>query len=267
VYPWKNIVKKLLPNFRWANNSQIEYATSTVAYAIALAIYFEYDQIDVYGIDMESNTEYIYQRDCVAFWTGLALGRGIKVVQHSGAGLYDVPLYGYDGQIYYPPDELDDEEEYLQSEHAKTTAERERIEQAEKEVELWSPEYVELHGQLINAVAENERTAGMLEEMKFYREHNPNGVERQQFEQRAAKARERKAKYLSYMNYESGKAQGYMECEDEDRYHKATEAQLANAGYAGLENGKHYYNRTHMIEMEQRIRAAGGQKAISAIEG
>jgi len=265
--PWKNIVKKLLPNFKWENGSQIEYATSTVAYAIALGIYFEYDQIDMYGIDMESNTEYIYQRDCVAFWTGLALGRGITVVQHSGAGLYDVPLYGYDGQIYFPPEELEDELEYLQSEHDKTTAEKERIQQAENDVQLWSDEYVDLHGQLINAVTQNERTQGMLDELEFYQKHNQSGVERQQFEQRSAAAQQRKAKYLSYMNYESGKAQGYMECGDEERYHEATESQLGNAGFAGYEDGKHYYNRVHMLEMEEKIRAAGGRKAIAAIEG
>lgn len=267
AYPWKNVVKKLLPGFKWASGEQIEYATSTVAYAIALAVWLEYDQIDMYGVDMESNTEYIYQRDCVAFWTGLALGRGIKVVQHSGAGLYDVPLYGYDGQIYYTLEELGDEAEYLENQEAAAEKRRTECEQAEAQTDLWSQAYIEAHSQLIDAVAQHGRAMGMLAELKFYREHNPNGVERQEFEQRTAAAKERKTKYLSYMNYESGKAQGCMECGDVERYHEYTKSQLGNAYAAGFEGGIMYYNRQHMIEMEQRIRAAGGQRAIAAIEG
>ena len=266
-YPWKNVVKKLLPGFKWANGQQIEYGTSTVAYSIALAVWLEYDQIDLYGIDMESNTEYIYQRDCVAFWTGLALGRGIKVVQHSGAGLYDVPLYGYDGQIYFTPTEIEEEGDYLRDEQAKALAHLEDIQTQEKAAELWGDEYVVLHGQLIDATAKHGKTCGTVLEMEFYMGHNPDGVERQQFEQRSAAARDKKGKYLSYMNYESGKAQAFMACGDTDKYHEATKMQLEYAFNAGVEEGIHFYNRQHMIAMEQRIRAAGGQKAIAAIEG
>ena len=240
-FPWRNIVKKLLPGFRWANGDQIEYGTSTVAYAIALATWFEYDEIHMYGIDMESNTEYIYQRDCVAFWTGLALGRGIKVVQHSGEGMYDVPLYGYDGQIYTTLEELTDELEYLDQQQAKALEHLQEIQAAEDAVELWSEEYIALHGQLIDATAKHGRTSGILGELEFYQTHNPYGVERQQFEQRAAAAQDRNRKYLSYMNYESGKAQGYMDCDSEHDYHQATKSQLANAFHAGVEDGIHYY--------------------------
>jgi hypothetical protein len=45
---------------------------------------------------METNTEYMYQRDCVAFWTGLAIGRGIDV--YAPIRMFETPyLYGYEG--------------------------------------------------------------------------------------------------------------------------------------------------------------------------
>ena len=50
------------------------YFTTTVAYAIAYAIYAGYKRIEVYGVEMETNTEYGHQRPCVAYWCGVAYG-------------------------------------------------------------------------------------------------------------------------------------------------------------------------------------------------
>lgn len=56
------------------------YMTSTVANAMALAIHEEVDEILIYGVNLASNTEYVEQRPCAEWLTGLAEGRGIKVV-------------------------------------------------------------------------------------------------------------------------------------------------------------------------------------------
>jgi len=79
-----------------ANFNHDRYFTSSISYAIALAIYREYDRIEIYGVEMETNTEYMYQRDCVAFWTGYAAGRGIEV--YTPINMFSPPyLYGYEG--------------------------------------------------------------------------------------------------------------------------------------------------------------------------
>ena len=69
LYPTDDVVKNLGRN----------YLTSTVAKAVAMAIYEEVDEIKIYGVKMASNTEYVEQRPCVEWLIGLAEGRGIKV--------------------------------------------------------------------------------------------------------------------------------------------------------------------------------------------
>ena len=72
------------------------YFTSSVAYAIALAIYQQYDRIEVYGVEMATGTEYAHQRVGVAFWLGVAVGKGIDV-EHYTRQFWEAPLYGYEG--------------------------------------------------------------------------------------------------------------------------------------------------------------------------
>ena len=92
-YPLEEIQKTLLANF-----SVKRFFTSSIAYSIALAIYRGYTRIELYGVELESNTEYFYQRDCATFWTGLAVGRGIDV--YAPVGMFDAPyLYGYEGGV------------------------------------------------------------------------------------------------------------------------------------------------------------------------
>jgi hypothetical protein len=86
-YPLDEVLA-LTPGFR--------YLTSSVAEAIALAIHEGYKRIDIYGAEMETGTEYGHQRQGMAFWIGVAVGRGIEVVHHSPT-FWKAPLYGYDG--------------------------------------------------------------------------------------------------------------------------------------------------------------------------
>lgn len=75
-----------------------QYFTSSVAYALAYAIYKKYKRIELYGVEMETNTEYAHQRPGVAYWCGIAIGRGIEIDFHS-KNFFQSPLYGYDGDI------------------------------------------------------------------------------------------------------------------------------------------------------------------------
>jgi len=77
-----------------------DYFTNTVDYALALAIYRGYRAIDMYGVNMATFGEYAYQKPGVEFWTGMAMGRGIKVNVHGSLSVIlksrDGLLYGYD---------------------------------------------------------------------------------------------------------------------------------------------------------------------------
>ena len=78
-----------------------QYFTSSVAYALALAVYQGYKIIEVYGIEMETGTEYSHQRTGVAYWCGFAEGQGIFVDYHSPQ-FFTAPLYGYEGDVQIP---------------------------------------------------------------------------------------------------------------------------------------------------------------------
>ena len=77
-----------------------KYLTSSAAYAIAFGIVDGYQRIEIYGVAMDTNTEYQHQRPGVAYWVGLAEGSGVDVDFHGN--LFDCPLYGYEGNIKFP---------------------------------------------------------------------------------------------------------------------------------------------------------------------
>jgi hypothetical protein len=105
-YPINEIVEKYLPGFIRDTRGVNSYFTSSVCYAIALAIYQGYERIELYGIEMANNTEYIYQRDGIGLWFGIALGHGVEVHIPRDCTMFDAPRYGYDDK----PAVLDREE-------------------------------------------------------------------------------------------------------------------------------------------------------------
>ena len=94
VYPLDEIVNALLPNFKRGDEIN-RYFTSGPCYALALAIYLGYEEIQMFGIEMEANAEYVYQRDGIGLWFGIALGRGMRVVIPKESMIFYAPLYGY----------------------------------------------------------------------------------------------------------------------------------------------------------------------------
>ncbi len=94
-YPLEGVVNKYLKKFRRGDNIN-KYFTSSPCYAIALALYLGFDRIEIYGIEMETNSEYVYQRDGVGLWVGIALGLGVEVVLSQNTTMFAAPLYGYD---------------------------------------------------------------------------------------------------------------------------------------------------------------------------
>jgi len=68
-YPIENIIEEF----------GSDYFTSSVAYAIALAVYFGAEEIKLYGVALSFEGEYYFERPCVEYWIGFARGKGIKV--------------------------------------------------------------------------------------------------------------------------------------------------------------------------------------------
>lgn len=106
-YPFDDVMH-LLDTFTIGSDEEpIEFSTSGVSYAFALAAHMDqYEEILVYGVEMGSNTEYVYQRECVAFWAGVLAGRRKTLGWHSSGDIFTKPLYGYDGRITQTPEEF-----------------------------------------------------------------------------------------------------------------------------------------------------------------
>lgn len=71
------------------------YLTSTLAHMLYYAIYFHPDaQIELYGFEAESNTEYAAQRPCIEYWVGYGRGLGMSI-EAPGSGLLKGRHYAY----------------------------------------------------------------------------------------------------------------------------------------------------------------------------
>jgi len=85
-------------------NLSSKFLTSSIAFAMALAVQREYKTIEIYGVAMETDTEYKYQRDGVAYWLGVADGKGIDV--RFMETTFDGILYGYGGEVVLKRDDF-----------------------------------------------------------------------------------------------------------------------------------------------------------------
>lgn len=92
-YPLEEINIEYMSWLTW-NDEPVKNFTSTISYAVALALYEGYTQIDIYGVELSHSSEYHSQQPTFAFWVGVAAGRKVKVNLHCSKNLFDKPLYG-----------------------------------------------------------------------------------------------------------------------------------------------------------------------------
>ncbi len=100
IYEWDKIPhSKEYPLDEVIDHFKVCYFSSTPEYMIALAVMWGVEELYYYGINMSVRQEYIQEKPGVEFWTGMAMGRGVKVhLQHENTSLLKVrdgKLYGY----------------------------------------------------------------------------------------------------------------------------------------------------------------------------
>jgi len=97
-YPLVDVAKDLFGERLLKGGEPTYVFGSSIDYMMALAIHMRPKQIELYGIEMGSSTEYRYQRESMALMIGMALSRGIKViVPDDSILLVKTKLYGYEG--------------------------------------------------------------------------------------------------------------------------------------------------------------------------
>ena len=264
---------------------KVRYFTSSVSYAIALACYKGYKRIELYGVEMETDTEYQYQRDGVTLWIGVALGLGIDVDAH--IGIFDQPLYGYEGEVVLPYEAFGKRVDELMprviDQTAKYKAAAVNMESALNEmldtdnrpsVQKCSDALLDIGTQLgiaDGARQENERYKGKADSMR-----NAAGeflFSRQEFESSAKNLHDRAVNQIAGMNGVGGQLDLIMNsiaasARNSPKRKKmiAQCKQIFNRYFmfnnqAAVYRGAAQENMRYMSVLDKHIRAAGGSKA------
>jgi len=265
--------------------------TSSIAYAIALAVYQGYEKIEIFGVEMESNTEYQYQRDGVIFWIGLALGKGIIVEAHTKL-FDDDPLYGYEGDITVKKEVFAQgiKEKVLLTEENKQLYEsliKELKEYAQKFRSTGKDEgIVPIISKIASACNEFGLADGYLQECTRYmkkaevmeEETGTYSFSRQEFETAASKMSQASHKEFQKATALSGQMQVIYEDAKRMNNKKRREQKLVafdqkftqfveSSTKIGIYAGGAQANMQFLQITDKLIRAAGGQKSYEVMNG
>ncbi len=282
-YPFEDLCADLLGKWAWKwpeNKRGKAFFTSTLSFAVALAVYRKFDRILLYGIDLESNTEYTYQRDCLTFWTGLALGRGIEVVQYCGRQIYDVPVYG-GADVSLTENDFAEGLKVAEAE-ARGRAKARKTAKNEELKARGNGQLPEARGKLLQAAIEHGIAEGIFGEVKRYADKTQEMIAatgsalfvRHEFEGAAAAADNLHAELQAKLNYEGGRCDYIYHVfevtgngdamQQFDHYSKM---QVDLAYEMGQAMGVSSINKQYMQVVDLRLRSAGGEKAIEALTG
>jgi hypothetical protein len=271
------------------------FLSSSVSMAIAAAVHYGYQRIEVYGVAMETNTEYQFQREGVAFWRGFAMGRGISF--YFADPTYNVPIYGYEGKVSVEYerfqeriDELIPDAEALTRQYLAAEADtRKAVELFENESSMDAENALytsvkrqcdlgEQLGLIDGAIQENRRYKGKADAMRTTAE-GEFIFSRQEFESAAAKLKE-EANRQSTMYVSAGTTLGHIH-ENIKRAAKGSHkrAQLVETyrnhlqGYFKVSNSMFIYkgaaeeNFRYLAYLDKYVRAAGGEKSEAVLLG
>jgi len=76
-----------------------EFLNSALSQSIAYALFTKWKSINLFGINVEMGTEWIYQRDCVSYWIGRGHGMGVRITVSGSPRrpmrIIDRKIYGY----------------------------------------------------------------------------------------------------------------------------------------------------------------------------
>lgn len=93
VYPLAEVCDRFLSAIQ-KGDSKVKYFGSTFDYMMAIALLEDFDRIEIYGVNMESENEYSNQKPSAEFWIGLALGKGVEIYLPPGCALMNSKVYG-----------------------------------------------------------------------------------------------------------------------------------------------------------------------------
>jgi hypothetical protein len=273
----------------------VKYFTSSVAYALALGIYRNYKHIEVWGVELETNTEYQYQRENLNYWCGVAIGRGIDLIIPKESGLFRDLLYGFEGDLEVPADLLETRKVTKEKERgifrdafkAAIESVRIRMEQLNQtmtpdEANKAAQAYADSVGHAVQAAFDLGSSDGAVQEIERYisksdimREATGGALfSRQEFEQAAAQIGIERDKAQAVANWKGGEQRilfdviGTTTASDletrrklGEKYAKKLNEYIDAYIRFGQYQGAGKENMLLLDWYDQRLKAAGGAKS------
>lgn len=77
------------------------YYTNTICYMIAYALLQGAKEIELFGVNQASSSEYFYEKAGVEFWLGVAIGRGVKVTINGARSELLTNKHRFGGELLY----------------------------------------------------------------------------------------------------------------------------------------------------------------------
>lgn len=255
--------------------ANLRWFTASVSYAIALAIYRGYKEIGLYGMDMESNTEYGYQLMNFVFWMGVCYGKGIDLYHISNKKYFSEKLYGYEGEVQI------DRNHFVIRKDELYTLWRDKEKESNKLKDrvgnaILDHKYKDVIPLTLSwrAVAiEAGRFSGAMQEAENYSQRE-DMISRQEFERRAAQAAKDGEEQKALMYLMAGKAEYVFNAWQQtgqyqplEQLRKFIESELQLAYNVGALHGAYQENLEYIAEYDNRLEAAGGVRTLSAMTG
>ena len=251
----------------------VQMFPTTFAYMAALAVLQGYERVELYGLEL-SATEYQYQANGYLFWFGFLRGRlGAEnvdsAVLHVGSNIFNVPLYGYEGNFALGAD-------YFADRAKKHEAAWQAADKNLKNIKKAITRAVEKkdHNKVQDLVMsyQTEATvcgeyAGALAEAQRYQTFGSRYADRGGFESAAAAAQMEGEGAKALMLNLSGKAEYVWNVWKQTDSPAALNQMLAfidrmgAAAYdTGAQLGRFHENAAYIVQYDDMVQANGGAK-------
>jgi len=282
----KDKILRDFPNAK-QNGEPIREVACSPAWALAYAIYLGYPKIEIYGVELASNTEYAYQQGNFKYWLGVAVGKGIDVNIHSQ--MFNAPLYGYEGEVFIPYETFSDRLAELKTDELAEKygasvkvmlLETDKIMQGDN-----TDKILPLVQEAVNSATALGEVDGVIQENERYKNKADEMIQtddkfvfsRQEFEHAAATRKNELENISKIIFATKGQLEIYhnsvlLAAKDSPKRRKLTEAlkakqvDLIRAHNAfGIIRGAMNENYQYMARLDAGIKAAGGVKSEEAI--
>lgn len=273
------------------NDKPFGEATCSISWALALAIYLGYKNIEVYGVELNSATEYFYQQSNFKFWLGFAAGKGINVKIYTS--MFESFQYGYDSEVAIPAEVFSKRITELTPEFelSKASINPTKTTLSELMQSLWdndnSHEIVKAVQKMLDVTGRSAFIEGQIVENKRYddklqamiAESSDFAFARQEFEQAAGLEQKSAKEYEGQLKLSQARLADMHDHVIKAQKGSPKRSKLVKGYLSELNrflslnaiisayNGRIQENRTYLARLERGIKAAGGEKSEQAILG